>query len=145
MVVYILTSCKSNQNNTFLLNLYLKNVDCKRTSWDFIKIGIGINDWFRRLIKKILQYPSHYLFLGKVSHGLKLHPDRIHMIYPLGCNLIIENLQTRQQEFLLGHNNKISCLTISNDGKYIASGQVTFMGFKVKKINLIFFSIQLSV
>jgi hypothetical protein len=54
------------------------------------------------------------------------------MIYPLGCNLVIENLQTRQQEFLLGHNNNISCLTISNNGKYIASGQVTFMGFKVK-------------
>lgn len=70
---------------------------------------------------------------GKVPHGLKLHPDRIHMIYPLGCNLVIENLQTRQQEFLLGHNNNISCLTISNNGKYIASGQVTFMGFKVMK------------
>jgi len=68
---------------------------------------------------------------GKVPHGLKLHPDRVHMVYPLGCNLVIENLQTRQQEFLLGHNNNISCLTISNNGKYIASGQVTFMGFKV--------------
>ena len=68
---------------------------------------------------------------GRVPHGLKLHPDRVHMIYPLGCNLVIENLQTRQQEFLLGHNNNISCVTISNNGKYIASGQVTFMGFKV--------------
>ncbi len=55
------------------------------------------------------------------------------MIYPIGCNLVIENLQTRQQEFLLGHNNNISCVTISNNGKYIASGQVTFMGFKVYK------------
>lgn len=76
--------------------------------------------------------------LGKVPHGLKLHPDRVHMIYPLGCNLVIENLQTRQQEFLLGHNNNISCLTISNNGKYIASGQVTFMGFKVQEINFLF-------
>ncbi|CAF0892575.1 unnamed protein product [Didymodactylos carnosus] len=66
----------------------------------------------------------------KVPHGLKIHPDRVHMIYPLGCNLVIENLQTRQQEFLLGHNNNISCVTISNNGKYIASGQLTFMGFK---------------
>lgn len=73
-----------------------------------------------------------FLNLGKVRHGLKLHPDRIHMVYPLGCHLVIENLQTRQQEFLLGHNNTISCITISNNGKYIASGQVTFMGFKVK-------------
>ncbi|CAF4652723.1 unnamed protein product, partial [Rotaria magnacalcarata] len=77
-----------------------------------------------------LELESTIGFEGKVPHGLKLHPDRIHMIYPLGCNLVIENLQTRQQEFLLGHNNNISCLTISNNGKYIASGQVTFMGFK---------------
>ena len=56
------------------------------------------------------------------------------MVYPIGCNLVIENLQTRQQEFLLGHNNTISSLTISNNGKYIASGQVTYMGFKVIKI-----------
>ena len=60
------------------------------------------------------------------------------MVYPLGCNLIIENLQSRQQEFLLGHNNNVSCLTISNNGKYIASGQVTFMGFKVRKENFPF-------
>lgn len=59
------------------------------------------------------------------------------MIYPLGCNLVIENLQTRQQEFLLGHNNNISCVTISNNGKYIASGQVTYMGFKVMRKNKI--------
>jgi cilia- and flagella-associated protein 52 len=69
-----------------------------------------------------------------VPHGLKLHPDRTHMIYPLGCNLVIENLQTRQQEFLLGHNNNVSCVTISNNGKYIASGQVTYMGFKVENV-----------
>lgn len=77
----------------------------------------------------------YHLFdiLGRVPRGLKIHPDRIHMIYPLGCNLVIENLQSRQQEFLLGHNNNISCLTISNNGKYIASGQVTFMGFKVRE------------
>jgi hypothetical protein len=82
-----------------------------------------------------LELESTIGFEGKVPHGLKLHPDRTHMIYPLGCNLVIENLQTRQQEFLLGHNNNISCVTISNNGKYIASGQVTFMGFKVQKKN----------
>jgi hypothetical protein len=66
------------------------------------------------------------------------------MIYPLGCNLVIENLQTRQQEFLLGHNNNISCLTISNNGKYIASGQVTFMGFKVKYKKIFFLKIAIN-
>ncbi len=92
---------------------------------------IGFEGYYllQNLLFSLILYLNN---LGKVPHGLKLHPDRIHMIYPLGCNLVIENLQTRQQEFLLGHNNNISCLTISNNGKYIASGQVTFMGFKVK-------------
>ncbi|CAF4382103.1 unnamed protein product, partial [Adineta steineri] len=52
------------------------------------------------------------------------------MVYPIGCDLVIEKLQTRQQEFLLGHNNNISSVAISNNGKYIASGQATYMGFK---------------
>ena len=68
-----------------------------------------------------------------MPHGLKIHPDRTHMIYPIGCNLVIENLQSREQEFLLGHSDNITCLTISNNGKLIASGQVVFMGFKVRK------------
>lgn len=38
---------------------------------------------------------------GKLPPGLKLHSDRARMIYPLACNLVIENLQTHQQEFLL--------------------------------------------
>jgi len=30
---------------------------------------------------------------------------------------------------LRGHDNQISCITISRTGKYIASGQKTFMGY----------------
>lgn len=52
------------------------------------------------------------------------------MIYAIGCNIVIENLQTRRQEFLVGHNNNISCIAISKSGRFIASGQVTYMGFK---------------
>lgn len=29
-----------------------------------------------------------------------------------------------------GHDNEISCIIVSNTGKYIASGQRTFQGFK---------------
>jgi cilia- and flagella-associated protein 52 len=72
-------------------------------------------------------------FEGKINNGLKIHPDKMHMIYAIGCNIVIENLHTRHQEFLIGHNNNISCIAVSNNGKYIASGQITYMGFKVIK------------
>lgn len=69
-------------------------------------------------------------FEGKMPNGLKIHPDRMHMIYSIGCNIVVENLQTRHQDFLIGHNNNISCIAVSKCGRYIASGQVTYMGFK---------------
>ncbi len=69
-------------------------------------------------------------FEGKIPNGLKIHPDRMHMIYSIGCNVIVENLQTRHQDFLIGHNNNVSCIAVSKCGRYIASGQITYMGFK---------------
>ena len=65
-----------------------------------------------------------------MPNGLKIHPDRMHMIYSIGCNIVVENLQTRHQDFLIGHNNNVSCITVSKSGRFIASGQVTYMGFK---------------
>jgi len=77
-----------------------------------------------------LELMSTIGFNGNVNSGLIIHPDREHMIYPLGCNIIIRNLNTNTQEFLTGHKNNISCIAVSKSGKYIASGQVTHMGFK---------------
>jgi WD40 repeat protein len=54
----------------------------------------------------------------------------MHIIYAIGCNVCIENIQTRCQKFLVGHNNNVSCIAVSKCGRYIASGQVTYMGFK---------------
>ena len=34
-----------------------------------------------------------------------------------------------KQEFLQGHADTVSCLAISKSGKFLASGQVTHMGF----------------
>ncbi|CAH2292093.1 cilia- and flagella-associated 52 [Pelobates cultripes] len=67
---------------------------------------------------------------GHVVSGLIIHPDREHLIYPLGSTVIIESLQKRKQQFLQGHTNNVCCLAVSKSGKYIASGQVTYMGFK---------------
>nr|XP_021511681.1 cilia- and flagella-associated protein 52 [Meriones unguiculatus] len=69
-------------------------------------------------------------FNGHVPNGLKCHPDQEHLIYPLGCTVLIQSINTNEQNFLHGHGNNVSCLAISREGDYIASGQVTFMGFK---------------
>ncbi|KAH9519798.1 Cilia- and flagella-associated protein 52 [Bulinus truncatus] len=70
-------------------------------------------------------------FNGIVSGGLIVHPDREHVIYPLGCNVIIEDInKDAKQSILSSHTNNVTCIAVSNDGRYIASGQETYMGFK---------------
>jgi WD40 repeat protein len=68
-------------------------------------------------------------FKGTVPSGLILHPDNEHLIFPLGCTLVLRNLLKRTQAFLQGHDNQVNCITVSKSGKYLASGQKTFMGF----------------
>uniref|UniRef100_A0A8C4XH24 Cilia- and flagella-associated protein 52 n=1 Tax=Erpetoichthys calabaricus TaxID=27687 RepID=A0A8C4XH24_ERPCA len=68
--------------------------------------------------------------LGNVPGGLIAHPDQKHVIYPLGSTVIIQSLTTQKQEFLQGHSNNVSCITVNRSGQYLASGQVTHMGFK---------------
>ncbi|XP_006030147.1 cilia- and flagella-associated protein 52-like isoform X1 [Alligator sinensis] len=72
-------------------------------------------------------------FNGYIYAGLTCHPDREHLIYPLGCTVVIESLNN-SQSFLHGHTNNVSCVAVSPSGRYIASGQVTFMGFKADMI-----------
>ena len=82
-----------------------------------------------------LKQQNHFLtvllFAGTVSSGLKLHPDGAHLIYPVGCTIVVEKVANKKQEFLTGHTNTVSCLALSKSGDFIASGQVTYMGFKV--------------
>ncbi|KAG5278993.1 hypothetical protein AALO_G00104960 [Alosa alosa] len=73
-------------------------------------------------------------FNGHVYSGLRVHPDREHLIYPLGCTVILKSLKNNKQTFLHGHTNNVSCVSISKSGNFIASGQVTFMGFKADAI-----------
>lgn len=70
-------------------------------------------------------------FSGKVNAGLILHPDNEHIIFPLGTTIVVRHIISRTQQFLRGHDNDISVITVSNTGKYIASGQKTHMGFQV--------------
>nr|XP_047931972.1 cilia- and flagella-associated protein 52 isoform X2 [Anser cygnoides] len=39
-------------------------------------------------------------------------------------------MASKKQVFLHGHTNNVSCIVVSRSGTFVASGQVTFMGFK---------------
>jgi WD40 repeat protein len=68
-------------------------------------------------------------FKGTVKSGLILHPDNEHLLFPLGCTVVVRNILQRTQCFLQGHDNQVNCLTVSPSGNLLASGQRTFMGF----------------
>jgi len=68
-------------------------------------------------------------FKGTVPSSLILHPDQEHLIFPLGCTVVLRNLLKRTQSFLQGHDNQVNCITVSKTGRLLASGQKTFMGF----------------
>lgn len=61
---------------------------------------------------------------GSVPGGLVSHPHGHHIVYPLGCTVIVEDVQKRTQTFLSGHSDTVSCLACSPSGSFIASGQV---------------------
>uniref|UniRef100_A0A7N8XA46 Cilia- and flagella-associated protein 52 n=1 Tax=Mastacembelus armatus TaxID=205130 RepID=A0A7N8XA46_9TELE len=65
-----------------------------------------------------------------VISGLRVHRDGEYLIYPLGGTVILKRVKDGKQEFLHGHTNNVSCISLSRNGVYIASGQVNFMGFK---------------
>lgn len=78
-----------------------------------------------------LELTSIIGFNGEVTNGLKFHPDREHIIYPLGCAVVIESIRAKKHpELLWGHTDDVTCIAVSNkDGDLIASGQRTHMGF----------------
>merc|ERR550514_1890893 len=66
--------------------------------------------------------------------GLIKHPKDDVFIYPLGNTVVGKSTKNNEQFFLTGHTNNVSCITASKDGKLLASGQMTFMGFKAPVI-----------
>lgn len=85
-------------------------------------------------MEKELDLASVIGFKGKVVDGLILHPDNEHLIFPLGTTIVVRHIISRTQQFLRGHDNSISVITVSETGKYIASGQQTHMGFQADVI-----------
>ncbi|KAJ3337840.1 Cilia- and flagella-associated protein 52, partial [Entophlyctis luteolus] len=79
---------------------------------------------------KNLRIDSIIGFGGSVHDGLLKHPDGVHTVYSLGSTVVVCGKAPNSQEFLQGHTNVVSCLSVSKSGRYIASGQVTHMGFQ---------------
>eukprot|EP00128_Syssomonas_multiformis_P006655 Colp12_sorted_trinity150504_noHs@14952 len=74
-------------------------------------------------------------FGGTVSGGLIVHPNKKQIIYPLGATVVIRDIKdSSKQSFLQGHTNTVSCIAVSKSGKYVASGQITHMGFQASII-----------
>mmetsp|Transcript_45807 Transcript_45807/g.81862 ORF Transcript_45807/g.81862 Transcript_45807/m.81862 type:complete len:634 (-) Transcript_45807:154-2055(-) len=70
-------------------------------------------------------------FGGNVNGALHIHPDGKHLVYPIGSCIVVREIgNPRADKFLLGHTDKVSCVTVSRSGRYIASGQTTHMGFQ---------------
>lgn len=69
-------------------------------------------------------------FDGSIISGLRVHPSKEYIIYPLGNKVCILNWETRQQDYLSGHTNLVSAIDVSRSGKYVASGQINHIGFK---------------
>jgi WD40 repeat protein len=78
------------------------------------------------------------VFPGEVLNGLQVHPDNNNIVYPLGFNVIIENISNNTQTILSDHTNKVTCIAIDSSGRYIATGQINYMGFKVIFSHFIF-------
>ncbi|EKF39163.1 hypothetical protein MOQ_000614 [Trypanosoma cruzi marinkellei] len=70
-------------------------------------------------------------FGGRIPNSIIAHPDGENLVYALGACIVIQKINDRSaSSFLYGHNDKISCITVSSSGRFIASGQVTHAGFQ---------------
>ncbi|EAN91506.1 hypothetical protein C3747_281g14 [Trypanosoma cruzi] len=70
-------------------------------------------------------------FGGRIPNSIIAHPDGENLVYGLGACIVIQKVNDRSaSSFLYGHNDKISCITVSSSGRFVASGQVTHAGFQ---------------
>ena len=62
-------------------------------------------------------------YSGKITQAVKYHPDGVHFLYISGGCVVISNLNDpHDQSFLRGHDDLITTLAISPNGKHLATG-----------------------
>ena len=67
---------------------------------------------------------EHFIGLNAVSSGVLFHPNGVNYVVAAGGTVVIGDLTNSQyQDFLRRHDDRVTCIALSNDGKYIASGQ----------------------
>jgi len=67
--------------------------------------------------------------------GIILLPDNRSMVFALGSTIIKRDIvDPKNQQFLQGHSDRVTCMALSPSGKYLASGQVTHLGFQADVI-----------
>jgi cilia- and flagella-associated protein 52 len=82
-------------------------------------------------MESALKIKSVIGFNGKVARSLHYTPCGRYLLYPLGSFIVLKNLVTDKEAFLDGHTNNISCITLTQDGDKVASGQISISGVKV--------------
>jgi cilia- and flagella-associated protein 52 len=70
-------------------------------------------------------------FSGKIVGALNYSPCGNYIVYPLGSFVVLRNLRTEREAFLDGHLSDVSCIAVSNSGRYAASGQINYSAVKV--------------
>ena len=63
-------------------------------------------------------------YSGKIVNSVHLHPNATDYVLIAGASIIVGDINDpHNQHFLRGHDDQITCLSLSNNGKTIASGQ----------------------
>jgi len=74
-------------------------------------------------------------FAGTVVDGIILLPDNRSMVFALGSTIVKRDIvDPKNQQFLQGHSDRVTCMSLSPSGRYLASGQVTHLGFQADVI-----------
>ena len=83
--------------------------------------------------KDIITLKSAIGFNGSVNGGLHYTPCGQFVIFPLGSVVVLRSLSSKKQYFLdAGINKIISCVAVSPDGAYLATGHETPAAFKAE-------------
>mmetsp|Transcript_19185 Transcript_19185/g.39331 ORF Transcript_19185/g.39331 Transcript_19185/m.39331 type:complete len:653 (+) Transcript_19185:118-2076(+) len=81
--------------------------------------------------KDVLSLKSVIGFSGNVASGLHYTPCGRFVAFPLGSVVVLKALSSKKHFFLdAGIDKKVSCVAISKDGSYIATGHETPAAFK---------------